>query len=417
MKKYYLETLSVGCPKNILESASYRKTLEENGFEAVTTMDSADLVVLNTCGCLETLQNKAKVSIDTALEKQKTSPKKIVVAGCYPLIDKANNLKENQIESFPPGEILEFKKILKLSEEVKLSAETHQLHQEDISKQPKFVTSPSRYYNGLLKIEKALGFRVQPLHNFLKSIMMTAEFHYVILGKGCMGNCTFCGIKLAIGNPESRSMNEIINNVRKGVVNKKHSIWLVSDDVGCWGQDIGDNSANLLKEILAIPSPKMEIVINYFEPEMLLKYYEELKPSLIDPRVTQVCFPIQTGSQKLLKKMGRHYEIKEVLAKIDEIKKLHPRLVVKTQYITSFPGETWSDFFKSLMSMRHFHGIGVNSYARLKFTPAYKLTPNSEFITRTRKAICNVVVGFYHSVFVFKSLMRFDFENLERESR
>lgn len=417
MKKYFLETLSVGCPKNILESASYRKVLDDNGFLGVETLDEADVVVLNTCGCLQTLQDKAKSAINNAVSKQLQNNKKIIVAGCYPLIDKDNNLAEQKIETFPPGEIAEFKKILKIEDGVvSKEQESNNLFANDLNKQPKFVTKPSSYFKLLNRLEKLIGYKIQPLHNFFKSIMMSSEYHYVILGKGCNGNCTFCGIKLAIGNPVSRSMNEIVNNVRKGIVNGKTDVWLVADDVGCWGEDIGSNSALLLKEILLIPSP-MKLVINYYEPEMFLKYFEQLKDSLGDPRIIQICIPLQTGSQSLLRKMGRHYNIKEVLTKIKEIKKANPQLIVKSQYITTFPGETWTDFFHTVLSMRAFDGIGVNSYARLKFTAAYNLMPHSKAMEKLRKRLSTMTVTLYHLSFLIKSCFRISLDPYKRGTK
>ncbi len=392
--------------------------LDESGFQKVDQPEAADILIMNTCGCLETLQEKARQAIQKGVglnaKQESKQAKKIIVAGCYPLIDKGNNLAELGIEFFPPGEVEELKKILGLSEQKTASPEIHSLYSDDLNNQPGFVTKPVKFYQQLKKIENKIGLRSPKLHTFFKSIMMTSEFHYVVVGKGCMGNCTFCGIKLAIGNPASRPLNEIINNIRKGIVNGKKDIWLVSDDVGCWGQDLGSNSAELLKQILLIPSP-MNLVINYFEPEMLLEQKARLLNIFRDPRLIQICLPLQTGSQALLKKMGRHYDIAEVLETILEIRKLNPLLVIKTQYIVSFPTETWREFFLTLWSMRFFDGVGVNVYARLKYTPAYRLKPNPQWVDRTRGVIAKAFATLIHLRFVARCMFQWQ-KGIVRES-
>lgn len=396
----------MGCPKNILESATYRQVLESSGYKGTQTPEEADLLIYNTCGCLETLQEKAKSAIHKgSLIRGEQKDVQIIAAGCYPLIDKGNNLKEMNIDFFPPGDTAALKGLLNSTDKSPTVPSTT-LFKEDLDKQPSFVNQPNHLFSKLTKIENKLGLSFPRLHNFFKAIMMGPHFHYVSVGQGCLGNCTFCGIKLAIGNPKSRPLHEIINNIRRGFLNGKKDIWLVSDDVGSWGHDFNQASAQLIREILLIPS-ELTYTINYFEPEMFLNQKEELTTLFTDPRIIQICLPIQTGSQKLLRRMGRHYDIAETIRHVKKLRKGNPQLIIKTQYIICFPGETWKDFLLTLLSMRHFDGIGVNTYARLKYTPAYKLKALPKHTIKSRELITKVVVGFYHLRFVLKGLFRF----------
>lgn len=401
MKKYYLETLSEGCPKNILESAQYRAFLEQSGHEVVDRLESADLILLNTCGCLQTLQDKAKSRIEVSL-KEKKSQAQLVVAGCYPLIDKANKLKEAQVSSFDPGQIDQLAEIISSPLQ---SINVSSLSDKDLTGQPNFVTKPNDYFLLLKKIEQWMGFRIPKIHHFFKSIMMSSEFYYLNTGKGCSGNCTFCGIKLAIGSPKSRPIDEIVNHFRSGILSGKKDFWLVADDLGSWGTDQNTNSSTLLKEILSIPAP-FNLVLNYFEPEMLLLQKEAMLRLLKDRRIIQICLPLQTGSQRLLKKMGRHYSIAEVRNCIEEIRRLNPNLVIKTQLIVGFPDETWSDFMKTVQCLGDFDGIGVNAYARLPFTAAYKLKPLSARMVKIRYQLMKLFITLHHMKFILLSLAR-----------
>lgn len=382
-KTFYLETLSVGCPKNILESANYREFFNQNGAQSVDRMNDADIIVFNSCGCLETLQQKVRDSVDDAI---KLKDKEIIVAGCYPEIDKGNNLEELNVKTFPPGDIDALSKLVQINQESETFEKTHDLEDSDYNGQPLSIKLPSMVAEKFLSFESILSFKIYPFHNLFNALMMSNKFHYVEIGRGCMGNCTFCGIKHAIGNPKSREIDEIVEEVEIGLKSGKENVWLVSDDIGCWGMDIGKTSPELLKSILSKQN-NMTLVLNYFEPEMFLKYFDEMKEILLDKRIVQICIPLQTGSQKVLKRMGRKYDIEEVIKKIEMIKRQNPELVFKSQIIVGFPGETWIDFFKTCLAIMKYDAVGVNKYARLKYTPAYKLKPLSNFTINLRNML------------------------------
>jgi tRNA A37 methylthiotransferase MiaB len=96
---------------------------------------------------------------------------------------------------------------------------------------------------------------------------------------------------------------------------------------------------------------------------------------------------------------------------MSDLRRTCPNLIIKTQLIVGFPGETWNDFFKTLSLMAHFDGIGVNGYARLKFTPAYNLKPLAESTVRIREKIAGIVAGFFHILFIIKNLIRIEISN------
>ncbi len=380
-KTYFLKTLSVGCPKNMIESSTYRSILEENGYSEVEEKNNANIVIYNTCGCLEVLQSRARTAASSTDVREH---EKVIVAGCFPFIDKGNTLAKDGYEIFEPGDYNQFKKILGISEG--LIVESSDFNLTDYSEQPKLVNFPVKVYEFLKSNFKNLINNDSKVSRFFKSIMMTNKYFYLTLGAGCSGNCTFCGIKSAIGDPKSRSLGEILSKFQKAIDSGKKNIWLVSDDIGSWGKDLNTNTSTLLGNLLN-NTHQFNIVLNYFEPDMLLNQWEKVSPFLLDKRVEQVCIPLQTGSQKLLKKMGRHYNIKEVLKAVKKIRKDNKSIVVKSQFIIGFPGETWKDFIMSLYAISKFDGVGVNAYARLKYTAAYNLKPLPNIVVKLRTII------------------------------
>lgn len=380
-KKYYLETLSVGCPKNMLESSTYRKILGDAGFELTDEKSSADVVVFNTCGCLETFHDMAKNAVATTNVE---SHENVIVAGCYPFIDKENNLKEQNCKIVAPGDYDQFQRTLGLvTKDISTDSE---FNSSDYAVQPSFVSLPSKIFSKISS-NRFISLKVKRL---FKSLMMTTDYSYVTVGSGCSGKCTFCGIKNAIGNPKSESLGKIIKDFSQLLDEGKKDIWLSSDDVGSWGTDIGSHPDVLLKNLLN-DHRHFNLVVNYFEPEMYLKRKNQLIHLFKDKRLEQLCIPLQTGSQALLKRMGRHYDINEVCSEIKKIRRENPNVILKSQYIVGFPGETWSDFLKTIWSFRFYDGVGVNAYARLKFTAAYNLKPLSPVIVKVRTVIAKLV--------------------------
>lgn len=380
MKKFYLETLSVGCPKNLIESSTYRKMFIRNNYIETKNKSSADYIVYNTCGCLNILQQKANNAIYSyrPIEEQQ-----VIVAGCLPKIDKKNRYEEDGFKIVHSREYDVFKQIINDSDS--LNEDIEKIDIKDYQSQPMLVKGP----NKLLFLARKI-FKSRKVNYFFKSIMMTTDFHYVTIGSGCSGKCTFCGIKKAIGEPQSNYKNQILNSFYRGIEMKKKDFWLVSDDIGSWGKDFNESINGLLCEILKFKED-FHLVLNYFEPDMFLAAGEKIYKTIADDRIIQICLPLQTGSQKVLKRMGRHYNIEKVLEATKKIRKVNKNIIIKSQFIVGFPGESLKDFLKTLFVMRYFDGCGVNAYSALNDTPAAKLKDLSKFTIAVRVMIAKTV--------------------------
>ena len=375
-KTFYLKTLSVGCPKNLIESSTYRDILLAEGYVEKEQHEGADIVVFNTCGCLNLLQQRAKSS---AYSVDINSHDKVIIAGCYPLIDESNTLLKDGYALVGPGDFQEFSKNIGAKEGQK--SESLQINTTDFYEQPSFVSRPARLSKKIAFFLKRDSFR----YNFVKSIMMNSEFFYLTVGSGCSGHCTFCGIKKAIGGPKSKALQEIISIFKNAQnTNVSKDVWLVSDDLGSWGLDLERNAFELLSELLNVADSEHRFVLNYVEPDMFLKLGREFEELFVDKRIMQLCLPTQTGSQAVLRRMGRHYDLYEVQLLVKRLKKMNSRLVIKSQVIVGFPGESWKDFFYTLIYIRQFDGVGVNSYAKIKGTAATKLKDLSPLTIKTR---------------------------------
>lgn len=403
-EKVYLVTTTEGCATNLMENATYRKTLALSDVKSVNTAEEATVIVINTCAYTNDQEDK---SISVIQKYQEQFPdKRVVVGGC---LTKINSKKLSYVytgDTFNPGNIDQFKKSLKIENEIKAEdVESHFFDKNDfvdLTWKHKLIL----FLRPLLyKIEKITKKEFQPLHNVLKTSIVNEEYYGITVSQGCAGYCTFCSIKMAKGHVKSKPIVQVMHEFQRGLDLGKEKLWLLGDDIGCYGLDFNSDFSFLLKEILSIPK-NFELVINYFEPFFFLKQFEKIIPLLSDKRVLHINFPIQSGSARIVKEMGREYDPDEVLVKIDVLKKSNPNIVVKTNIIVGFPSETFSDFFKSVKSVFHFDAI-----LALKFTPREGTRANkmdkqiSEFDKRLKMMIINTAILIRHGYIALKSFI------------
>ena len=391
-KRYFVLSTTEGCATNLLENSSYRKQYENQGFEASTSAESADVILINTCAYSTDMENKA-VDIISNL-KSKYPGKEIVLAGCLPKINPKKirtDFSDMKVQSLPVDQS---------------HSQTHQFNSEDfegLSSKHQLVLKLRPYY---YKLEKLIGFKLSPLHNIFKSVIVNEDFFLITVSTGCLGKCTFCAIKRAKGSLKSRPLATLKSEFEAGLALGKKKFWLLGDDIGCYGQDLGLSLVDLLK-VFTQSDAQFELVVNYLDPHYLVKYVDELKDVFKDQRIIGVNMPIQSGSDKILVDMARRYEASAVYQALSQLKSKNSGLAVKTNIIVGFPGESWNDFFKSIYSVFKFDAI-----LALKFTPrpqtpaaAYK-NQIPELVKQIRMQMMNGTILLRHVYVAFSSLFR-----------
>jgi len=194
------------------------------------------------------------------------------------------------------------------------------------------------------------------------------------IATGCLNNCSYCATKFAKGKLRSFSEKEILDQIKKS---KSHEIYLTSQDNGAYGLDVGSNIVDLLKKIKNIAQQKI-IRIGMMNPQYFLAFKEELIELLKDPHYYSFLhLPIQSGSQKVLDDMKRHYKIGDVVDSIKEIRKQIPDLCIETDIICGFPTEKEEDFeeTKKILKEVEFDYVNVSKFSRRPGIEANKYKP------------------------------------------
>ena len=338
--------VSLGCPKNQLDTEVMLAHLYKEGYEITPEQTEADVVIINTCAFIN---DAKKESIDNILDiawlKENANLKGIVVTGCL-----AERYRDELLSEFP---------------EVDAVLGTGSIH--SIVDAIKKVEGGARFSEYKDKNEVALGG---------DRAVLTEEkgYAYLKISEGCNNRCTYCAIPLIRGKFRSRPMDEIIEEARSLVSMGIKELIVIGQDTTAYGVDIyGEYRLHELLSRLAKETDVQWLRILYCYPDKITpELINELKTN--EKLVKYIDIPVQHISDGVLKKMNRKGNgalIREVMKKLREIDGIASRSTA----IVGFPGESENDFCELCEFIREvkFDRFGAFTYSREEDTPAYNL--------------------------------------------
>ena len=175
---------------------------------------------------------------------------------------------------------------------------------------------------------------------------------FIEIAQGCTGNCSYCMIKKARGNIHSRHIDEILDDIET-LHDPTKNLFLVADDCGSYGLDIKTNLFDLLYEINK-RFPGINIDLNYLNPYWLERYPDEYIRLFKNIHINLASIPVQSGSNRVIKKMNRRYDINTVMDIIKKIKQVSPGTITYSHFLIAFPGENAIDFLRTLYHTKSF---------------------------------------------------------------
>ena len=347
MLKIALESL--GCSKNLVDAEIMMGILNKKGYKLTGDFEDADVILVNTCGFIESAKQE---SIDTIIEfanlKETGNLKLLIVTGCL-----AQRYSDELKEEIPEIDAIvgtgSYQNIDEILEGLQKEKQIVSLNDIEVvynENLPRYVSTPE--YMAYLKISE-----------------------------GCDKHCTYCIIPKLRGKQKSRKIEDIVAEAKNLVENGVKELVVIAQDSTMYGFDIYGEARlpQLLEELAKIEGVKW-IRIMYSYPESITK-------ELIDviKRNDNICsyfdMPIQHASDKILKLMNRQTTKEELLSKINMIRTAIPDATLRTTLITGFPGEDEKDFEELVEFVKEvkFDKLGVFPYSREEGTAADKL-PN-----------------------------------------
>ncbi len=309
--------VSLGCPKNLVDSERILTELRTDGYNIVPSYENVDLVIVNTCGFIDSAVQESLEAIGEALEENG----RVIVTGCL-------GAKEDQIRQVHP-------KVLEVSGPHSYETVMAQVH--------KYVPKPE--HNPYTSLVPKQGVKLTPKH-----------YAYLKISEGCDHRCTFCIIPSLRGDLESRSITQVLDEAKRLADAGVKELLVVSQDTSAYAMDtqrkeggvktafwngmpIKNDLMTLCKQLgklgiwvrlhYVYPYPHVDDLIPLMAEGLLLPYLD---------------IPLQHASPKILKARKRPGKIDRTLERIKQWREICPDLTLRSTFIVGFPGETEEDF-------------------------------------------------------------------------
>ena len=335
MEKIKVSLISLGCEKNLVDSEMILGLFKEANMEITSDLNEANVIVVNTCGFITSAKQEAIDTIFEVLDYQENGTK-IVVTGC---------LAQRYLDDLKK-EIPEVDLYIPIRDYHRFGELISSLFEKD-------------YSNICMKMENRV-------------ISTPSHLAYLKISEGCDNRCAYCAIPLIRGGFVSRKEEDVIMEFKYLVSTGRKEICLISQDLTKYGIDLKDTSlASLLRKLVKVEGD--------YKIRLLYLYPDEITDELIqvvkenEKILPYFDIPVQHGSDKILKWMGRRGSQEFITNLIKKIRTEIPECVIRTTLIVGFPHESEKDFeiLKKFVQENQFDHLGAFTYSKEEDTKSY----------------------------------------------
>ena len=379
----YVETY--GCQQNEADSEKLRGYLAQSGYAIVQEAEGADVVVMNTCAIREHAEQRVFGNLGALTHTKRRHPEqKIFLCGCM------------------AGETKVSDRIKKSYPHVDGCFSTHHLWQ-----------FPEILYNVLTKKKRQFYIEDEPgsIAEGIPQVRDNTLKAWVSIMYGCNNFCTYCIVPYVRGRERSRKKEDILAECRCLIENGAKEITLLGQNVNSYGKDLADgvDFSDLLAEIAALDGDFLIRFMTSHPRDAGKKLFDTMASS---PKIAkQLHLPFQSGSSRVLKAMNRHYDREKYLELVDYAKSVMPDLVLTSDVIVGFPGETEEEFEEtiSLIQKVRYDSLFTFIFSPRTGTPAASMddpTPKEEKNRRFDRlcAVQNGISEEIHETYVGKTM-------------
>ena len=350
--------VSLGCSKNLIDTEATIGLFKKNNFNIVNDEEKADIIVINTCGFIESAKEEAINTILEMAEYKNRRCRYLIVMGCL-----VQRYYEELIKALPEVDLF-----LKIDEYDKLWDKIEDLIKRDIVQKDNKKT--------IKKVSEITQMPMLKQEEYLNRVITTGKnYAYIKIGEGCSNMCTYCAIPYIRGKFVSRKKEEIIEEAKMLAKKGIQELIVIAQDTTKYGIDIYGESklAELLEALSKIEGIKW-IRFLYSYPEGITDELIELVAN--NPKIVKYFdIPIQHISDRILKKMNRKTNKEDIINLIKKIREKIPNVTLRTSLIVGFPGETKEDFQElyDFVEQTKFDKLGTFMYSKEDGTPAARL--------------------------------------------
>ncbi|TWU09275.1 Ribosomal protein S12 methylthiotransferase RimO [Symmachiella macrocystis] len=341
--------VSLGCPKNLIDSERMLGALSLDGYSLVSEPDGADFVIVNTCGFIESARDESKGVIHEMLDlKRRGGTKGLIVAGCLP-----ERMGGSLLEEMP-----EIDHVVGVFGREEITRVADRLIGGAREQREVFRPAPIRALDDRSRL------RITPSH-----------FAYLKISEGCDRTCTFCAIPKMRGKHATKPMDLVIAEAQELAADGVRELNIVAQDTTYYGLDLyGEvRLTQLLKELEQVDGIDW-IRLMYLYP---INFTDQLIDTIAASNkiIPYLDMPLQHINDTMLKRMQRRVNKADSVALVKKLRERIPNVVMRTTFVVGFPGETDAQFreLKDFVSDIKFERMGVFTYSLEPDTPAVKL--------------------------------------------
>ncbi|MBW3600678.1 MAG: 30S ribosomal protein S12 methylthiotransferase RimO [Planctomycetes bacterium] len=340
--------VSLGCAKNLVDSERMLGLLRLDGYDLVADPDGADFVVVNTCGFIEAARQESFAAIHEMLDlKRQGRTRGVIVSGCL-----AERQKETLLEECPDIDCL-----VGVFGREEITRVADRLVGDLDEQRTVFRPAPIR------ALPETDRLRITPRH-----------FAFLKISEGCDRLCTFCAIPKMRGKHATKPFEDVLREAEQLAADGVRELNIVAQDTPYYGMDLYGEPrlAELLRKLEDVPGIDW-IRLMYFYPMYVT---DELIDVIAGSRkiVPYIDMPLQHINDEMLRRMARRVTRREILDLVTKLRRI-PGLVLRTTFITGFPGETEEQFqeLADFVAEQQFERMGVFTYSYEADTPSARL--------------------------------------------
>lgn len=306
--------VSLGCPKALVDSERILTKLKLDGYEVVPSYDNADVVVVNTCGFIDSAKQESMEAIDEAMRENG----KVIVTGCM-----GKGVDAEAIKAANPD-------VLSVSGPADYDQVMEAVHE--------FIPPTPQEHNPLIDLVPPQGVKLTPTH-----------YSYLKISEGCNHRCTFCIIPDMRGDLVSRPLTDVVTEAKKLVAGGAQELLVISQDTSAYGIDmkfkldlVEGRETRMQDLAVALGELGVWVRMHYVYP---YPHVDKMIPLMAEGKILPYLdIPFQHASPRILKLMKRPAHSEKVLGRIKKWREICPDLTIRSTFVVGFPGETEADF-------------------------------------------------------------------------
>jgi tRNA A37 methylthiotransferase MiaB len=372
MKKVCISFVN-GCPRMLLDAARLVDYFQANGWQMTTQLPEADMILMGACAVEEETEKSSMKYLSLA-EGKKKEGLRLVVFGCIAGINEALIRQHHDAEVMTCSKFDQLDSIIGARVAIKDIKDPNDIENHLNYITNSFTTLDHLRAKNKFRLTEVAAYKLLSKFQQLRfgrkhaPTILGGKSYHIRVARGCLGHCTYCAIKNAVGTLRSRPLEAVLTEFQAALANEYPLIRLIAEDVGSYGQDLGTDVVEFFKALFSLDgNHSYRLAIDDFSPKWFVPYSSALTDLFCrhKDKIAYLGIEIQSGSERILQLMQREYTAADAGKAIQALKEACPEIDLRTHVLVGFPGETERDFLDTVNFLKSspFKHISMYKYS------------------------------------------------------